>query len=234
MRSHTKKARRVLTVFMAAALAVTFLLPVGASASYWDPPWDQITGILRDTMNQDEFYWDLDQPPLACKSDADEDGIWELVTVYPVKWAQDPTVWMYCKAWLINAWSGEVTLAQEGAVYYEEGSSNGDVSLVEKDGKLYVMTRSIYFDGGDYHENYHIETLNEGPADEGWDMVLLFANGTFGADDLAEYWYDTAPITQREYQDYLDEFDVLYTIDPTEGEHVDEDFDILTFNTLLM
>ncbi len=232
MRSHTKNARRTLTVLIAVLLAVTFLLPTGALASN-DIPWEQIAAILRDTMDDEEFYFDLDQQPLACKSDVDGDGVWELVTVYPVQWAQDPTVWMYCKAWLINARTGEVTLAQEGAVYCEEGGSNGDVSLVEKDGKLFVANRSITFDGGDYHESFYIETLNEDASDEGWELYLLFADGTFGADDLAEYWYDTRPITRQEYEDYLDDFNVLYTIDPSEGEHIDENFDVVTFNTLL-
>ncbi len=233
MRSHTKKARRTLTVLTAALLAVTFLLPVGASASD-QAPWEQITGILRDTMEREEFYWDLYQEPLACKSDADGDGVWELLTVFPVKWAQDPMVWMYSQAWLIDASTGEVRLAQEGTLYSEVGGNGGDVSLAEKDGKLFVMYRSSTPDGTDFHESYYIETLNEEASDEGWELYLLFANGTYGAEDEAEYWFDTRPISRQEYEDYLDDFNILYTMDPLVEPDPDSGFDVVPFNTLLM
>ncbi len=215
---------RALSVFLAVLLAVTVLSPVTALAA--TPPWDEIVDILHDTMDSEDFYWNLDQEPLACQSDENGDGVWELLMVYPCR-NDDGLDYVMEKVWLIDG--SKSKCVGSGVLFNEIGGNSGTLTLAEKDGDLYVLVKTSEPDGADFNDFYDIYSLAEGEAALGDEYCILSCTGTYGAEDDGEYVIGKEVVDRDEFEDYLDSFDPCYTLDIWAGP----DGDVIPFNVML-
>ena len=200
-----------------------------AAASYAEPPWDDILGVLSDTMDRDNFYMDFDQQPLVCQSDRNGDGVWELLMVYLCKDGID--VYAMENVWLIDG-NGPKCVSS-GVLFHEVGGNSGTLSMAQKDGKLYAIIQTRQPDGSSFNDFANIISLKEGEAALGGEMISMNRTGVYGDEDNGQYVIDGGPVSRSEYEGTLNSFDVIYTIDILAGG--DENYsDVVPFNTLFM
>ena len=203
--------------------------PAQAQASDALPPWEDILGILSDTMDRDDFYMDLDQQPLVCQSDQNGDGVWELFMVYLCKNGID--TYAVENVWLIDG-NGPKCVSS-GVLFHEVGGNSGTLSMARRDGKLYAIIKTQQPDGGSFNDFTDILSLREGEAALGDEYISMNRTGAYGDEDNGQYVIDGSPVSRSEYESLLNSFDVIYTIDILAGG--DENYsDVVPFNMLFM
>ncbi len=193
------------------------------------PPWDEILAILSDTMDRSDFYMDLDQEPLVCQSDQNGDGVWELFTVFPCKNGND--IYVVENVWLIDG-NGSKCVST-GVLFHEVGGNSGSLSMARKDGTLYAVIRTNQPDGDRFHDFVDICSLKEGEAALGDEYIAMSRDGVYGDEDNGQYVIDGSQVSRADYEDLLNSFDVIYTLDIMAGG--DENYsDVVPFSVLYM
>ena len=218
--------RRTRILAMLAAVLLAVSIPVPALASAEAIPWDGICDILNDVYDSENFYWDLDQEPLACKSDENGDGIWELLLVYPCR-NDDGLVYVMENVWLVT--EEESKCVGMGVLFNEVGGNSGTLTLAKRDGELYVLVQTQEPDGDSFHDFYDIFSLAEGEIELGEDYFMMTRTGVYGQEDDADYVVGKEAVTREEFEDILNSFEICYTLDIL----ADPDGDVMPFNVML-
>ncbi len=132
---------------------------------------------------------------------ADIDGGRLLLTEYETVADNDYAV--MTDVWLIR--DGEAALLARNRLFTEVGGNSGSVSLVRRDGTVYMLLECHLWDGDEFNDYYAYFPLDE-PAGAFGQALTMEAHGQVGREDDGKYVADGGPVSPSAFEKARDAF----------------------------
>ncbi len=127
--------------------------------------------------------------------------------------------WYVCTdAWLVK--DGGAVLLGRNQLYREVGGNSGSVSIVQKDGVVYVEMECHLWEG-DQFNNYYVYLPVDEQAGAFGQGVYMEAHGTVGGEDSGDYIIDGEYWPKSDFDIARGEYEQMLTVDIIQGP---EDF----------